>query len=334
MGDTTSVTILRALAAAVRAAGADADRFLERAGVDASTLAEDDARVPLRTAVRAWEAAAEVSGDPAFGLRFPSRVPRGTMSVYEYVLRSSESVGAALDRMVRYQRLVHEAVSVHVEERGDELWLAHRLSAPGLASPRHAVEAAVAGWIVQIRSLTGREIDPILVCFRHQAPSDVSEHRRLFRAPIRFGAAENALALPRAVLDWPTVSADPALGAILERHANAALSQLKDDERAASRVRRALADELRGGEPTLALVAKKLRVHERALQRQLAEEGVTFRTLLDELRRDLSARYLAEPGTSIAEVSFLLGFSEPSAFHRAFRRWYGHTPAEHRPPDR
>ncbi|MFO0658260.1 MAG: helix-turn-helix transcriptional regulator [Polyangiaceae bacterium] len=121
------------------------------------------------------------------------------------------------------------------------------------------------------------------------------------------------------------------LSRVIERHAEALLLSLPElSSGVADRVRQALANGLSDGGVTLAEVAKRLKMSERSLQRKLASEGVSFDALLDEIRRDLALRYLSDRNIAIAEVAFLLGYSEPSPFHRAFKRWTGTTPSEAR----
>ena len=147
---------------------------------------------------------------------------------------------------------------------------------------------------------------------------------------MHFAMGENALVLPAPLLETPCVRADPALVAVLDRYAAERLEQAPRTSSIADRVRSALGDELRGGEPTAARLATRFKMSVRSLSRLLAAEGTSFRELLDALRRDLATRHLAADQLSIGEVAFLLGFSELSSFHRAFKRWTGRTPAEFR----
>jgi AraC-like DNA-binding protein len=179
--------------------------------------------------------------------------------------------------------------------------------------------------------MRGAPILPLAVDFRHAAPADASEHARLFGVSPRFGVEVNAIEFDRATIEQPLASADPALSSVIERHAEALLAARPEPaETTANRVRRLLGAMLGEGEVSLAGAASRLRMSERSLQRRLAAEGVSFDAVLDELRRDLALRYLADARLAIAEVAYLLGYSEPSAFHRAFKRWTGETPAEAR----
>jgi AraC-like DNA-binding protein len=133
------------------------------------------------------------------------------------------------------------------------------------------------------------------------------------------------------VLERPNPTADPALSRTILRHAEALLAALPEPTATyAERVRRGLAEILGEGEVSLRQVARGLKMSERSLQRRLAAEGVTFDGLLDDVRHHLALRYLADPSIAVSEVAYLLGYSEPSPFHRAFRRWTGATPSDMR----
>jgi AraC-like DNA-binding protein len=167
------------------------------------------------------------------------------------------------------------------------------------------------------------------VSFRHAAPASTAEHARIFEAPVVFGAPEDALVLPCSLLDEPMPVASERTVRHLDRLLDEMLAELPRRAALGEQVRAALAADLRSG-PTLEGVAARLGTTPRSLQRRLREEGGSFQELLDELRRELSLRYLGEPDLTLAEVAFSLGFAEQSAFHRAFRRWAGTTPAEWR----
>ena len=136
--------------------------------------------------------------------------------------------------------------------------------------------------------------------------------------------------LPARHLEEPVRSANPALLRVFEQHAERVLSQIEQPESATYEVARVIAARLKGAAPPLRDVARELAMSERNLQRALRNDGTSFQKLLDEVRRDLAINHLANPATSAGQVGFLLGFSEPSAFQRAFRRWTGKAPGAFR----
>jgi AraC-like DNA-binding protein len=164
----------------------------------------------------------------------------------------------------------------------------------------------------------------------HPAPADSTDHARFFRAQVHFAVGQNALVLSPRLLETPCARADPALVAVLDRYAADRLEQMPRSNSVADRVRTVLVDELRGGEPSASRLAARLKMSVRSLNRLLAAEDTSYHELLDGLRRDFAERHLAGDQMSISEVGFLLGFSELSSFHRAFKRWTGRTPAQFR----
>jgi AraC-like DNA-binding protein len=195
---------------------------------------------------------------------------------------------------------------------------------------RDVSEFIVAAWVVVARQATGVDFAPLQVRFRHPRPTSLEAHRRLFRAPIRFGEPVNGLVVRRALLQTPLTRADPGLCAVLDRHVRELLERIPRATALRERVRQLAAQALSTGPPRAATLAHRLHMSRRTLQRQLQGDGTSARELVDTLRRDLAMRYLSDGQVAIAEVAFLLGFSEASAFHRAFRRWSGTTPATYR----
>src|SRR6185437_17141686 len=149
---------------------------------------------------------------------------------------------------------------------------------------------------------------------------------RIFRGPLRFAQPENALVLPESALELPMVKAGAALKTLLERTASEILQRLPKTDTLIAHVRKLLAEELRGGDPGIARLARRLHTTPRTLRRRLDEAGVTHREILDQLRRDLAHQYLRQEAIAISEVAFLLGYSDASPFHKAFKRWSGVSP--------
>jgi AraC-like DNA-binding protein len=184
--------------------------------------------------------------------------------------------------------------------------------------------------VVNGRQLVGREFEVIEVRFRHSAPAAAERLQATLAAPIRFDAEDNAMVVPEAVFELPMPSADPAMFDFFEREAARRVAEqpppsttMLDD------ARRVIEAALPEGVPELAALAARIGCSARTLQRRLAEHGTSLRKLIDDVRHELALRHLAA-NLSLAEVSFLLGFSQPSAFHRAFRRWTTQTPAQWR----
>ena len=324
-----TVRAVQPLVSGLTAMGHDPKPLLALVGLDESTLHDPDSRVPMRVVMSLIARAVEATGDANLGLHLAEHTDVGSADVHFYAIVSSPTLGAAYERVCRYQRLIHETNLVELDMQGERVWLRHRRPG-GLAAPRHTAEFLLAVWVRAGRIATGTDWAPLEVRFAHAEPEDVREHARFFRAPVHFACGENAFALPTALLETPCVRADPALLAVLDRYATDRLARAPQTNTLADRVRTTLAEQLVGTEPGAARLAAQLKMSVRTLNRALAAEGTTYRALLDQLRHELAARHLADHRVSIAEVAFLLGFSELSSFYRAFKRWSGRTPVEFR----
>lgn len=316
------------------AAGASATALEARTGFRLAWAADPDARIPLALETALWDEAAAVTGDEAFGVHAAERLRPGVLDVLDYVVRAAPTLRASLERLARYNRLVHDLATFRLVDVSSGLVrVEHSLPTAGAVQSRHAAEFTLASLVVVGAQIAGEPVPAHAVEFHHAEPgaAALAELVRVLGVVPRFSRPVNAIELERALLDRPTPQADPALSRVLVRHAEALLrARPAPTERTADRVRRLLAAALPEGEDerTLQAIAAKLHMSERSLQRRLADESVRFDVLVDEVRRDLAARYLADPKVAIAEIAYLLGYSEPSAFHRAFKRWTGSTPAE------
>ena len=308
--------------------GYDPVPFLLTHGIDNEMLLDPDATVPMSACVGLLAEGVQATGDDNLGLHVAERAELGSFDVHFYAMVSSPTLGAAFERVCRYQRLIHETSQVRLEPSGDRAVLSHRLSG-GLAAPRQTAELLLAAWVRAGRAATCTTWNPAEVRFAHRAPRDSREHERFFGAPLRFAAGENALVLPAALFDLPCRRTDPSLLALLDRYAADRLGG-PNAATFADRARAALSEDLQSGNVTAQGLAARLKVSVRTLHRSLAAEGTSYRRLLDQLRLDFAERHLTDDRMSVAEVAFLLGFSELSAFHRAFKRWTGRTPVTFR----
>jgi AraC-like DNA-binding protein len=325
-----SVRSVKPVVERLRVLGLDVAAVLSAAGVDPAALNDAEARIPHQLALALWGEAVRRSGDDAFGMHAAEDIRPGAFDVLDYVTRSSATLGEGLRRLVRYHRILHDGAVVELEVEPQGAALTHTLPEQAAVLPRQVAEFIVAAWLVVARQATGVDFAPVEVRFRHAAPADLREHRRLFRAPLRFDTPVNGIVLHRDVLDAPLVKSDPGLCAVLDRHVAELLERIPRSTGFTERVRQLVAKDLATGVPGADAIARALRMSRRTLQRQLRNDRTSYRDLVEALRRELAARYLAERRIAVAEVAFLLGFSETSAFHRAFKRWTGTTPVTYR----
>jgi AraC-like DNA-binding protein len=301
--------------------------LLKRAGVDATAVNDPDARLPHSRVRALWREAVRETGDRALGLHVAEQVRPAAFDALGYVFRFSRTLGDGFQRLARYHRFVDDLLTLVIETTGDEA----RVCLDGIdRMTRQTAEFMLATLTRAARTETGRrDLDPVVVEFAFAKPRDTADHQRFFHSPLRFGRRRNCLVLNRTALRLPLRHAEPELRDILERRVRDVIARLPPLDTVVTRTRFRLSERLREGRPTAASVGRQLGMSARSLHRRLREEGTTLRRLLQALRRELAERYLAE-GASINETAFLLGYSEASAFQRAFRRWTGSTPAAYR----
>jgi AraC-like DNA-binding protein len=273
-------------------------------------------------AAEAWRLAVRITGDDDLGLHMAQTLPGGALDLLEYAFRSSSTFESALDQLARYGRATIDRLSTHVAVEGPALFFTW-----GGPTERHRVEFALALVVRLGRQTTGTSLSPLDVRFSHPAPASLFEHRAFFRAVPRFDEPANQLVFARSDTARPLRSADPALAGVVRRRLAKMLAQLpRPDETAAAQVRSVLLDSLAGRPPTADAVARQVGLSGRTFHRRLRAEGTSFGHILDTVRTEIATALLREPGIGIAEIAFLLGYSEQAAFHRSFRRWTGQTP--------
>ena len=240
-----TVRALRPLISGLLTLGYDPLPFLQTQGIDSEMLLDPDATVPMSACVGLLAEGVRATGDDNLGLHVAEHAELGSFDVHFYAMVSSPTLGAAFERVCRYQRLIHETSQVRLEKSGDRAVLSHRL-AGGMAAPRQTAELLLASWVRTGRVATGTKWSPAEVRFAHRAPRDSREHERFFGAPLRFATGENALVLPAALLDLPCRRTDPSLLSLLDRYAADRLGRPRAAT-FADRARAALSEELQAG---------------------------------------------------------------------------------------
>ncbi|WP_016969032.1 AraC family transcriptional regulator [Pseudomonas tolaasii] len=319
----------RALRKQLDALGLDSTALCLQAGLDPQQMDDPSARYPLSATTRLWQLAVQASGDPAIGLRVSRFVSPTTFHALGYALVASGSLREVFERIVRYHRVVSDALTLELSCEG-ERYRFRLLQPPGSPAPAfEAIDAFAAIYVRTCRNRLGREYAPLAVHLRRPEPTDPKPWHTVFRAPVFFGAEEDRLEFAAQDFDSHLDDANPELAEHNETVLKRTLAQLQPLtwER---KVRRVIEAQLPVGEPSAERVAQALHLSLRSLQRHLADEGCRFDALLNECRENLALLHLRDPQCSLAEISHLLGFADTSSFNRAFKRWTGLTPGQFR----
>lgn len=277
------------------------------------------------TADALLDAAASALSDEAIGLSAAKRLPIGSLGDLDYALVTSTTLREGLDRLVRYYGVVTQRVRLSLVEDGSVARLVFERDEAGGRHSRHWAEFATAMIAQRIRQTVGREVRLVEVCFRHGPPTARAAHDAFFGVPVRFEGDADSFAIERSLLDSALPTASAALAEVLEARLREVASERDVANATVDRVRRAIQQLLDEGKTGVEETAARLRTSPRTLQRELQQHGISHQQIVDEVRRE-RARHLLERGLSVADVATRLGFAEPSAFFRAFRRWTGSSP--------
>ncbi|UYP28966.1 AraC family transcriptional regulator [Pseudomonas sp. Z8(2022)] len=326
---TTSSNWALAIVQALELGGVDCASLFTELEMDYAALNDPDARFPQDGMTRLWQRAVELSGNPAIGLNMAQVVRPASFHVVGYALMSSRNLRDGFTRLVRYQRIIGEGADLNFLPQPDGYALTLAIHGDRLPPARQSAEASLAYCLSFCRWMTGKPMRPREIRLQGAAPADLAPYQQVFQAPLRFNAEHYGLIFDRADLEAPLPSANEALAQLHDRFAGEYLARFCSS-RVTHQARQVLCRLLPQGEPRRELVAQTLHLSQRTLQRRLQEEGTSYQQLLDDTRRELAEQYLGQVDLTLLEVAYLLGFSDPSNFFRAFRRWFDETPGEYR----
>lgn len=318
---TAPTSDFRALMDAFGRLGYNVEALLASAGVRDTDLDDPDGRVPCEAYGAVVSRAQQERFTPNLALEVARMTPMGAYPLLDYLVLSCDSVGEAYRQLARYFRLVSPCV-LEIQDAEDPV----RVVMPG--GDRFGSEYTLPLSIFHLRRETGNRLRVESLSLSHR-PDDVADFERRVGCPIRPEAGWNGVSVSRSNWKLPLARRDPILRGILERQVNERGSAVSPED-SRSEVRRLILQRVSGGDTRIQSVARMIATTPRTLQRRLAAEGTSYQELLEGVRREAAEGYLAGSGLSVSEIAYLLGYSEPAAFHRAFRRWHGVTPGEYR----
>jgi len=308
--------------------GHDPEPLFRRSGITAKMMRVPGARASRAMNDNLWLQATQLIDDPCFGLRAGELWHPSYLGALGYAWLASATLREALQRLVRYLHVLTKFVDLELETAADRLniYLTYK---PELTYVPARTDQFFAIILSMCRVNLDQGLNPLAVQFVHAAPPCMGDFYSYFKAPVSYDAEINCLALPRDQVDLPLKGYNPELlrmhDEIMVRH----ITQL-DKENIVERVKGVILDMLPSGNVSDDAVARKVNMSVRSLQRSLKQEETTFGTLLDNVRRELAEDYVRDPNLALTEIAFILGFSEQSAFARAFKRWTGITPGQFR----
>lgn len=244
--------------------------------------------------------------------------------------KAAPNLFGSFSRVARYWRLWTSFTQYELEETdAGILFVEHRAGQRRLGM-RISIEADLASGVSLSRQVSPRPFAPRAVYFQHAAPKTTEPHEAYFGCPVHFGADKDAMLLSRQSLFEPNILGDEGITRFLVSHLDEELSEIDDTPSLSRQTKDEIARSLSEGLPKMAQIARRLGLSVRSFHRKLAEQGVSFQTLTEETRREIALGMLQKEHYALSEIAFLTGFSEQSAFTRAFKRWTGQTPATYR----
>jgi AraC-like DNA-binding protein len=272
--------------------------------------------------------AARVIDDPALGLRSAEHLHPSHLGALGHAWMASSSLRTAIERAQRFSRMYHEQIELFISNEQGVMKVEYRLRYQS-TMPEQLADSQLASLLTLCRLNFGKSLCPAFVRMRRSPPSDPKPWHELFGVEVQFNQAENCLALWNRDADKRLTGSNPMLVALHEDVIKRQIAEL-DRSDILNRTLAAIMDQLPSGGVSEVSVAKELNLTARTLRRKLHEKGISFRSLLTNVRKELVKRYLDDPAYSVTEISFLLGYTDTSAFSRAFRRWNGTSPTQAR----
>jgi AraC-like DNA-binding protein len=322
---TASGVLSRLAAERATQAGIDVAPLLKKSGLPADLLTNRDARVSVRGQIEFVGLVAEILEDDLLGFHLARDADLREAGPIYHLMASSETLGDAFEHASRYSSVVNEGIELNRSTS------AFTIEFHYIGIKRHLDRHQIEFWMTCAlrlsRLFTGRELIPIHVSFLHHRAGDASEMGRYFGCRMEFGGVKDQISFDIQEARLPLVLADPFLNRFLVNYYEKVIAgRYAKQQSMRTRVENAIVPRLPHGTMNIGNIADDLNMSSRTLSRRLAQEGVTFSTILEELRSDLASRYLQNNNLSISQIAWLLGYSEVSSFVHAFQRWTGNSP--------
>ncbi len=321
--------IVNAYLRAWRQMGCPIDELLQRVGVDdQGDLANDAGRVPISTVVALFETACKLMQDPLLGLKTAQCMVPGDFGILGKIYLHSPDGMSAFKASQRYHSLVGDIASARLTRVGDNFCLAY--SNPYFPISTQQIDYFFAITVQTMKMCGGGEARIKKIKLTHDGFGRQKEYKAFFDAPLEFGADENTIIVPESQVFARNPGYDAATYQQLTQIADTYLLEELDYFAAAEQVKRLLGKILIYGEVSREEIAGTLHCSVRTLQRRLKDEGTSYKEIYDEIRKDVAMCYIDNDDKSLYEIGLLLGFTETSAFYKAFKRWTGLSPGEYR----
>ena len=299
------------------------------AGIDLARVSDDGTRYPVERMQQLWQLAVDSTDDPCFGFVAGEQLQPAALHGLGFSWLASDTLRDALNRLIRFSRLISTAANIQLEDTADGALLVLQPPSGIDSFVPAALDAGLAGFLHMCRITAGARINPSQVTLNRPRPECAERVEAFFRCPVYYDASHYSLCFSEQLIDTPLINANSELARINDQAVIDYLARF-DRDSITMQVRSSIIERLHDGTPNQETIAESMHVSLRSLQRKLNKEETNFKTLLETTRQELALHYIRETHRTLGEITYLLGFSEPSNFTRAFKRWTGKTPAEYR----
>ena len=324
-----STTVLNQLFVYMKSMGLNIEEFLSSIGIDPQLATSPDGYISIENYLHIQDQAAEYTNDPYFGLHMGEFAEAGSYSILGYLMMNCDTLGEAMEKSGRYSRIIGNLITAKIQLRFNKVKVIFYTPPHAPKMSRHCFESTFSSTIRLMRSLTGKDLKPLEVSFIYPQPTSTAEYERIFQCPVLFSQKTNSVTIDPKIANIPVLYANPGLKEYFENYAKEFITEMEMQNAYTQEVTKIILSKLDDESLSINKVAKEMAVSVRTLQNHLKEEGVIFSDLLKEIRERLAKKYLKQ-NYSVEDITYLLGYSEPSSFRKAFKKWSGLTPKQYR----
>ena len=305
--------------------GYDPTTVLSECGFDTALFDDPDNIITHHDRSRLLQQCVNKTGCQHFGLLIGQHIGPSTLGLVGFLMQHSPDVATALHGLVRYSHLHARGAVIYLEKENGSAFLGYSIFQPNIEAHQQIEDGAVAAIFNTLRKLCGPSWKPDEVHFNHHKPADSRVYKQFFNAPLKFDVERSGLLYSMHWLQQPVAGADPELYRFLLKQIDQLDHQYRGDF--AQQVRRVLQSALHTQQATTTHIAELLSIHPRTLNRHLKSCGTSFQQLADQSRFEIAQQLLENSSMQLNQIAAILGYSDASAFSRAFLRWSGMPPA-------
>jgi AraC-like DNA-binding protein len=328
---TVSISVLSQLIRYLNHLNVDVDKMLRGIGIDPNILNTPDTRLSIETYLAVEDEAARMTGDPCFGLHMGEFAEPGSWTILGYMMMNCRDLREAFEKVGKYQRIIGNLITASARIGLGKVKFIYTVPKYAPVMSRHCFESAFSSSLRIIRNLTGKELSPLEVGFTspEPPPEHLKEYGRIFRCPVLFAQKHNYMVMETSIGSTPVLAPNEKLLEHFEAYAREIITELEAEDDTTARVTRIILSSLDSKNFGIGTVAGEMSMSVRTLQNRLKEEGKVFSDLVREVREHLAKKCLREDYT-VEDITYMLGFSDPAVFRKAFKKWSGATPKEYR----